>query len=531
MPPPAKEQAAFVAPKPESTQLMLSQPGITRDGSVLSRRTYIDGQWNRFYQKRPLKMRGYEELSSNMQGTARALNTFNNEGLTYIHAGTGAGFYRMTIDASGAATPMAPRTPVGYTQDATNNWQIDTIFNEAGSTTSIFAHPSPNMTDISSETETLIYYGDVLSGAPIVTTANMSSGGICAVSPYLFRYGHGGLVDWSVPGFPLDFAGVGSGSARPTASKVVRGLPLRGQSAPAAIFWSLDSIILAKFVGTPTFFEFTTVTTSASILSSNGVIEDNGIYYWATTDGFSMFNGVMRDIPNEYNRQWFLDNLNTAQRQKVFAMKVPRWNEIWWCFPYGDATECTHAVILNKADPSAMFWYDTILPNGGRSAGHYNVQRSYPVMTGVGGGSGSLTGRTSVWQHEIGFDEVSGSPATSKAIKAKFRTHEMNSVAPTSLDTVGVSRSVSYSVMEPDFEQVGALTWTAISRANARATEVEMDSVTVPGVVTDANDQTVKTKFTGRLTSFEIESNVAGGNYFAGSPVVRFRPGDSRSEG
>ena len=73
--------------------------------------------------------------------------------------------------------------------------------------------------------------------------------------------------------------------------------------------------------------------------------------------------------------------------------------------------------------------------------------------------------------------------------------------------------------------------WTSISRANARANEISSDPVIVPATVTTTNDQTVKTKYTGRLTSFKIESNVAGGHYFAGAPVFHFKPGDMRSEG
>ncbi len=527
--PPPQQQAPPPPTKPDSTQLMLSQPGIIRDGSVLSRKCYTDGEWMRFYQRRPHKMRGFKQLVSNLQGNARALGIFNNQGLSYVHAGTDAGLFRMSITvATGAASTMQSRTPAGLITTANTNWQLDTVYNSVGATTSIFAHPSDNVADISQDADTAVYYGDVLTTDPLqpIPLGITSSGGICAVNPYLFLYGHDGIVQWSVPGSPLDFANTGSGSSRPTATKIVRGLPLRGQAGPAIILWSLDSLITGQFVGTPTWFQFTSVTTNGSILSSNGVIEHNGIYYWATTSGFSMFNGVMRDIPNDFNKQWFLDNLNMAQRQKVFAFKVPRWNEIWWCFPYGSATEPTHAVVLNMSDPSAPFWYDTILPNGGRTAGYYNVVYNYPLMTGVNGGMGS-----SVWQHEFGLDEVSGMPQQSLAIKSRFRTHEFSAVAPPTLGDVGVDRSVAYSYMEPDFEQVKDLTFRLWQRPNAKAVSVSSEDINVPAVPADTNDQLVKFKKTGRLTAFEIESNTAGGDYFAGAPLVHFKPSDGRREG
>lgn len=513
---------------------MLSQPGIIRDGSQLSRKCYIDGEWMRFYQRRPRKMRGFRQLTSTLMGTARALNIFNNEGFTYAHLGTAAGLYRMTIDvASGGPTAPTSRTPSTFTQSTSANWQLDTLYNETGAVTQIFAHASNNLLDISSTTETPVYYGSVLAATALdpIPLSITASGGICAVAPYLFLYGATGLVQWSAPDTPLDFAGTGSGSARPTSSKIVRGLPLRGQSGPGVILWSLDSLVTGQFVGSPTWFQFTSITTNGSILSSNGVIEHNGIYYWATTNGFSMFNGVMRDVPNDYNKQWFLDNLNIAQRQKVFAFKVPRWNEIWWCFPYGDATECTHAVILNMSDPASPFWYDTILPNGGRSAGIYNVVYSYPIMTGVGDGTGSISGHTSVWQHEYGFDEISGSPSNTLAIKSRFRTNEFSAVAPPTLGDVGVDKAVAYSYMEPDFEQAGDLTFRLWKRANAKAASASAADIVVPETPATTNDQLVKFKDTGRLTAFEIESNVAGGDYFAGAPLIHFKPSDGRREG
>jgi hypothetical protein len=127
-------------------------------------------------------------------------------------------------------------------------------------------------------------------------------------------------------------------------------------------------------------FSFDTISDESSILSSQCVIEYDGIYYWAGVDRFLMYNGVVREVPNDLNLNWFFDNLNFEQRQKVFAMKIPRWGEIWWCFPYGDATECTHAVIFNVREQT---WYDTILPNVGRSSGQYPRVYQYPLMTGV----------------------------------------------------------------------------------------------------------------------------------------------------
>ena len=95
------------------------------------------------------------------------------------------------------------------------------------------------------------------------------------------------------------------------------------------------------------------------------MVDYDGVFYWIGTDRFLMFNGVVREVPNALNLNYFFDGLNYSQRQKVFAVKVPRFGEIWWMYPRGDAIECTHAIIYNVRENT---WYDTPLPNGGRSA-------------------------------------------------------------------------------------------------------------------------------------------------------------------
>ena len=113
-----------------------------------------------------------------------------------------------------------------------------------------------------------------------------------------------------------------------------------------------------------------------------------------------MFNGVVREIPNQLNQNWFFDNLNYAQRQKVFAYKVPRFGEIWWCYPRGNATECTHAVIYNLRENT---WYDTELPNSGRSCGKFVTVFEYPITTGI---DATSAGFYKLWQMEFGLDEL-----------------------------------------------------------------------------------------------------------------------------
>jgi hypothetical protein len=90
-----------------------------------------------------------------------------------------------------------------------------------------------------------------------------------------------------------------------------------------------------------------------------------------------MYNGVVKEIPNNMNQNYFFDNLNYDQRQKVWVTKVPRFGEIWWFYPRGDATECTDAIIYNVRENT---WYDAGLAVGSqRSAGYFSQVFAFPV--------------------------------------------------------------------------------------------------------------------------------------------------------
>jgi hypothetical protein len=92
-----------------------------------------------------------------------------------------------------------------------------------------------------------------------------------------------------------------------------------------------------------------------------------------------MYNGVVKEIPNVMNQNWFFDNLNYSQRQKVWASKVPRFGEIWWFYPRGNATECNDAIIYNVRENT---WYDAGSALGARrSAGYFSEVFHYPITS------------------------------------------------------------------------------------------------------------------------------------------------------
>ena len=360
-----------------------SQSGVVRDGTQLGNESYIDALWARFQRGLPRKMGGYRSVNRYIQAIPRALHDYALNNLIYMHAGSAARLERLTLDGTLNTSIITDRTPAALTASVDNIWQFD-VAQKVGTGLQIVAQAAPNLTDIANNTGGQVFYGSITgTGALTQVTypaAYSATGGVVYLAPYAMVFGSAGFVMWSPD--PTDFTVSGAGNAYVTGQKIVRGLPLRagGGNSPAGLLWSLDSLVRATYVGGTPVFQFDTLTAQSSILSPRSVIEYDGIYYWLGTDRMLAFNGVVREVPNNYNVDFFYDNLNRDQAQKVFAFKVPRFGEIWWCFPKGEATEPNHAIVFNVRE---NVWYDTPLPGGGRSAATFSPTISRPIASGV----------------------------------------------------------------------------------------------------------------------------------------------------
>tara|TARA_R110000868_G_scaffold27896_3_gene105159 strand:+ start:3605 stop:5440 length:1836 start_codon:yes stop_codon:yes gene_type:complete len=403
------------------------------------------------------------------------------------------------------------------TNSVYNQWMFQTSYDASTTDNSLIAHVAPNLGCVCNDTGGQIFFGDILgTGAlieiPIPAGAN-ATGGIVMMFPYLMYYGTAGVVGWSIPGTPSDLSGAGSGIARVWGQKIVKGMPLRAGSgtAPAGIFWAYDAVIRATFTGGATIFQFDIIATDTSIMSPDSIVDYDGMFFWAGVDRFLMFNGVVREVPNQLNLNWFFDNINASQRSKVFAFKVPHFGEIWFCYPRDDATECTHAVVYNVRETT---WYDTELPSSGRASGGYNNGFAAPLLTDCIPTSSGYR----VWIHEQGVDEIDGQVAS--PIESYFETADLSSLAQ------GKNEYVRITTIEPDFLQNGPMTVQVTGRANARAPEVYSSEFIFPESAVEPHEQIVMLKEQRRELRVRFESNAVGGDYQMGQIIGHVDSGD-----
>lgn len=499
---------------------IVSQPGIKRDGTVLDGDFHTDGRWVRWERGLPRKMKGYERLTNLLPEIVYGMNVAELGDQTYVHAGSASRLSQFVVQPSGVIGAIVSRTPVTLVSDANNVWQQDVIYDVISGTASLIAHASPSLMNVFDTSVTQVFIGPLTSTAVLTNltggTESLVSGGVVVLHPYLVVFGNDGLLRWSVANTPADLTGTGSSGAigaRITSDKILRGLPLRGGpgNSPAGLFWSIKSLVRMTFEGGTAVFAFDTLSTNISVMSPSCIIEYDGIYYWPGVDRFYIFNGVLSELQNNMNRNWFFDGINYDYRGKCFAFSVPRWGEIWFCYPRGEATECTHAVILNVREGS---WYDTVLPQSGRSAQGYSQIHRSPLLTGVD--QDDVTTGYDFWRHEVGTDEVIGSQ--SLAIRSYYET---SSYFPAEK---GDDFTLFCERIEPDFVQVGDMNVYVKGQPNARAAPVTSDPRTftaqddVAGV--SITEQAVNFRESRRQMRFIFESNVAGGDYQTGKVMA-----------
>jgi hypothetical protein len=413
-----------------------SKPGIQRDGTTLDSPNFVNGQWVRFYRGRARKMGGYRAIVEDLYYPPRGVATFTKNNINSVYLFNAKGASLIQTDNNLTGTIAFDISPTGLAYNENYKWQSAGIYDSTGGGDNlIIAHPGVNLSDISSNVDTALYYAtagsssdtftgvyngtSVTAGAfsigttyvitsvgtttftaigaaantvGVVFTATgagsgtgtaspavMVSGGACVLQPYAFAYGDDGLIKNSDKNKPNSWSiavGSDANEGNFAYTKIVKGLPIRGGGqSPSGLFWALDSAVKASYVGGASVFRYDPIGAS-TIMSSDGVVELDGYFFWMGVDRFYVYDGKVSELPNQMNINWVFDNLNFEQRQKVWATVIPRWGEIWWHFPYGAATECNRAVVYNVREKT---WYDVQLERG---CGAPAQMLRYPVWAG-----------------------------------------------------------------------------------------------------------------------------------------------------
>lgn len=514
-----------------------SLPGIQRDGTALDAKRALDARWCRWRLGRPRKMGGFQRITDQLSGLPRRIHCWYNGAQIIAHIGTTNGIQQVVFDHFGNFISIADRTPAQFVGGANTGFTMDAIFDTTSKVVQIIVHAVPDDGFLSSPLSTVPFIGQIDTQTPLSQFSNPAvsspatwiqpdiSGGICCVQPFVFDFDSNGLLQWSAPNLPL-YLGVtggstGAGQARVSAQKIVQGMALRGGGvqSPAALFWSLSEVITATYIGGTPVFAFNTISPSSSILSSDSVVEYDGLYFWAGVDRFLVFNGTVTEVPNQQNQDWFFDNLTPGYESQTYATKIPRYGEIWWGACMFGSTVPNWAVIFNLRENC---WYDTPLPTTSWSTGYFAQGFKRPLFAGWDpDGNGAPY---KLWMAETGTDEVDGSAR--EPIRSYFETAWFGGPKNDPPDDKGLS----IADLQPDIIQTGDMIVNLIGAPNARVEPT--DGPTVPLLQVPGSPQEQAVSFTPtqtqRLTRLHIESNVLGGSFVTGRNIMHADPAEIR---
>lgn len=496
-------------------------PGIQRDGTDTDSAQFIDGSWVRFYKERPMKMGGYKVIANGNGEIIRNLFSFDSLNSILLYIGQPSTLSMMNVQTDLTTTAAVNRTPAGFSLNPNNTWSITGIGYEESEVPIqyVFAVAAPNNLDISNQNEGQVYYGILNDTAPLIPIEDLTTaGGLMTIGNFVILYDINGIYQWNDGSSPTDWDD--SNKAQFGLSKFVYGAPVRNQGL-TGLLWSLDGVVSLTYDGVSDegnpLWNAAYVSTISTILSSKCVVSYEPYFFWVGINTFYMYNGSVTEIPNETNKLWFFENLNTSQKQKVYGFVNKKFNEICWAFPYGDSTECNWLLIYNL---TSQAWYDT--NNMERAAAvSSSSQMPYPIMASSVPETFNLTTTYPIWAHEFGVDRVD--PIRTTAILSTFTTSRSWMI-----DQNPAAQVLNIDCVIPDVRQVGDMFFTVNAQGYPNS------PVQTSDIFTFSPTTEFKTvRFKGSLISFTFTSNVLGGDYLFGKTMIRtiitddIRPGPS----
>jgi hypothetical protein len=490
--------------------------GIQRDGTMFDTTRCTDGSYTRFYKGRPQKVGGCETIINGNNNIIRTIISINASNSVYVYTGTAYSIQFIVTTPDLITSAIIDVTPTGFNSTNPNyKWTISTL--SISNVDYVIALAAPNVNDLS-------YYGILGDNAPLQPVINtvdsqpiMASGGVIAVGSYIFVYGSNGTIQWS-NGTSIDTFPTANIATYPT-TKFVTANPVKSGQVLSGIFWSTNYLVQLSLSGTdasgaPVFIN-SYVSTESTLLSDGCVVSLDPFFYWIGNNSFYQYNGSVLSLKNTTNKQWFFKNINPNNKEKVFGMANRIFDEIWWCFPYGSATENTNAIVyMIEADD----WYDT--DQFSRSCGiSSSTDFPYPIMCSsqpISDGSAVLY---PIWVHEYGWDQVV--LGKTLAIKSYFTTNYFNSM---SQNNPFQSQVMFIDSVVPDIEKVGNMTLTLNTKAYPNSPGVTVPiPPNAPYILTDTTEfLTIAEKAT--LFTATFSNNSVGGTFLMGNTQFMVRP-------
>lgn len=261
-----------------------------------------------------------------------------------------------------------------------------------------------------------------------------------------------------------------------------------------SLVWSDTALYLFAFRGTNYVYEDRVVGRKCGLIGPQAFALADNRAFWMSSTSFHEYSGYVRDIPrNDDINDYVFDALTDAQRSKVVCGYVAEFREVWWLYPSDSATEPSRYVAVNIDD------YHWTIGTYARTAFFLlDINDSRPLMAGTD---------NYIYIHETGTD------ADGAAMESYIET------APT--DIGDGDQSMDLLGFIPNFkDRSGELTIDITAREEPDA-DADFDTQTE---TIDVGETVIDLRVSGRAIGLKVTSNVIGGDYRFGKPLVEAEP-------
>ena len=324
--------------------------------------------------------------------------------------------------------------------------------------------------------------------------------------PLLIRFSDQGTVTtWQ------SLATNSAGDLRITSgSEIVQAVKTRQQ----IIVFTDVSLHTLQFLGPPFTFGLNLVSENITIMGPNAAKSVDDFVFWMGAEDFYAYDGRIQKIPCTV-QSYVFDDFNLEQKEKVFAALNSSFNEVWWFYPSGDASEIDRYVIYNYAEKS---WaVGTLSRTAWIDRGIFN----YPLATDSNG---------VLYEHENGLNDGSTSP--SSAINAHIESSQID--IGDGENFLFLDRLIPDITFNGSTDSSPAATFTLKTRNFPGGNYLQSDDSSVEQSV--AETSTVVEQFTdqafvrlrGRSFALKVASSQTGIQWRLGTPRVQIRPDGRR---
>lgn len=315
-------------------------PGLYRVGTEYQAQArYYDADLVRWFMGNLRPIGGWTSFKTGITGVGRMMHLWeDNSGVGRVAVGTNSNLY--VITTGGTMTDVTPSS--GWSSQASGStWTLDNAgqlliaVNDADGTLYTWTPGDSELTAIEDEAGA--------SGVPSAQAVFVTNEGILVAlgadgNPYGVAWSdRDDYTDWSAGA--ADLAGDLNVQA---AGGLMAGKNIRGGS----LLWSTEALHLMRYYGLPDVYGIEKIAEDCGAISRGSMLTKDNMAFWMGKDGFHVWNGYVDALECDVHDDVF-GTLNRTYEHLVRACHVSEFNEIWWHFPSGSATENNKVAVFN----------------------------------------------------------------------------------------------------------------------------------------------------------------------------------------